>query len=423
MKIGFLGLGKLGLPCALAMEEKGHEIAGYDPLPQVQAIVKARKIPYLEEGAQAALEKSNIRVVSPAELVASSELIFVAVQTPHAPEFEGATPMPAVERRDFDYSYLESAIETLCQEIAKRKKPSVVVVISTVLPGTMRTRVYPIIRRHRVESHLLLCYNPFFIAMGTAMRDFLNPEFVLFGVDSKAAAERAKKFYSSIHNKPVYETTIENAELIKVAYNTFIGMKIVFANTVMEICHKTPGTSIDAVMSAINLGTERLISPKYLNGGMGDGGGCHPRDNIALSWLARELHLSHNFFDDIMMAREDQTRWLSDLIVEAHRESGLPIVLLGLSFKENTNLTVGSPARLLSHYLSQRGYKHVIHDPYATPDTPAPTTPSVFFVSTKHEDWKKFDFPKGSMVIDPWRYLSKNNSISHSKYIPIGSVQ
>ena len=411
------------MPCALAIEEKNHQIVGYDPLPQVQAIIEARKIPYLEEGAQAALEKSNIRLVSPAELVATSELIFVAVQTPHALEFEGATPMPVMERRDFDYSYLESAIETLCQEITRRKKPSVVVVVSTVLPGTMRTRIYPIIRRHGVQSYLLLCYNPFFIAMGTAMRDFLNPEFVLFGVDSKLAAERAKKFYSSIHNKPVYETTIENAELIKVTYNTFIGMKIVFANTVMEICHKTPRTNVDAVMGAINLGTDRLISPKYLGGGMGDGGGCHPRDNIALSWLARELHLSHNFFDDIMTAREDQTRWLSELIVEAHRESGLPIVLLGLAFKENTNLTVGSPARLLSYYLTQRGYKHIVHDPYATPDVPPPKVASVFFVSTKHKNWEKFDFPKGSIVIDPWRYLSENDSISRSKYVPIGGMQ
>ena len=103
----------------------------------------------------------------------------------------------------------------------------VVVIISTVLPGTIRREIIPIIEDN---PYFKLCYNPFFIAMGTTINDFINPEFVLFGVDDKGAYEAAKEFYATIHDKPVYECTIEEAEMIKVSYNTYITMKINLAN-------------------------------------------------------------------------------------------------------------------------------------------------------------------------------------------------
>jgi len=186
-----------------------------------------------------------------------------------------------------------------------------------------------------------LCYNPFFIAMGTTMRDFLDPEMVLFGVDDSWAAKKAKKFYRTLHHSPFYETTIETAELTKVTYNTFISTKISFVNTVMEMCDKLPNTNVDDVMNALKMCDDRIISDKYLSGGMGDGGGCHPRDNIALSWLSKKLDLSHDWFDNIMMQRENQTDWLADLIEE--HSNGLPINILGKSFKPETNITTGSP--------------------------------------------------------------------------------
>ena len=94
-------------------------------------------------------------------------------------------------------------------------------------------------------------------------------------------------------------------------------MKIVYANVMMEICHKLAGTmNVDAVTDAMKLATNRLVSPKYLSAGMGDGGGCHPRDNIAMSWLARKLDLSYDFFDSLMSAREKQTEWLGELMLK-----------------------------------------------------------------------------------------------------------
>jgi len=104
---------------------------------------------------------------------------------------------------------------------------------------------------------------------------------------------------------------LNNAELIKVAYNTYIGMKIAFANTLMEICHKMGNIDVDQVTGALTFASRRLMSGAYLTGGMGDGGGCHPRDNIALSWLAQRLDLSFDWFASVMGAREKQTVWSS----------------------------------------------------------------------------------------------------------------
>ena len=92
-------------------------------------------------------------------------------------------------------------------------------------------------------------------------------------------------------------------------------MKIVFANVLMEICHKT-GANVDEVTDALKLANDRLISGKYFTGGMGDGGACHPRDNIALSWLSRKLNLSFDWFENIMLARQKQTEWLANLMEE-----------------------------------------------------------------------------------------------------------
>jgi UDPglucose 6-dehydrogenase len=257
-----------------------------------------------------------------------------------------------------------------------------------------------------------LCYNPFFIAMGTTMIDFLNPEFVLFGVWESEAAEKAEKLYKTIHNKPFYKTAVENSELIKVAYNTFIGMKIGFVNTLMEICHKTPGANVDEVTTALKLGTDRLISRRYMDAGMGDGGGCHPRDNIALSWLAKRKNLSYDIFESIMMAREEQSGWLVDLMCE-HK---LPKVILGRSFKPETAIILGSPSILCKNLLEARGHSVSMYDPYIDIKLPS-FKPSVFLIGTKHKQFVNFIFPAGSVVIDPWRYIEPTSGV---KLIRVG---
>ena len=404
MNVGFMGLGKLGLPCALAVEMRGHKVIGYDPSPSVKEILDTKKLPYKEIWAQDYLDKSNIKIKSVKELVEHSDIVFVPIQTPHGEKFEGTTRIPD-DREDFDYSYLIDGLTELDYELFQQKKEMTVIVISTVLPGTIRRDIKPLL-----SEYTKLCYNPFFIAMGTTMEDFLRPEIILFGVDDEKAAKKAKKFYRTINHAPFYETTIENAELIKVAYNTFIGTKIAYVNTLMEMCHHLPNTNVDEVMNALKMCNKRIISDKYLSGGMGDGGGCHPRDNIALSWLSDELGLRFNWFDNIMKQREVQTEWLVDMIEK--ESNGLPITILGKSFKPQTNITTGSPSILLFNILRERGLSATMYDPYI--DEPFGDwqdmseydgLPQCYFIGTKHEDFVNFPFDDESIIIDPWRYI------------------
>jgi len=409
MRIGFIGLGKLGLPCALAMNQKGHQVWGYDINPNVNDILKTKKIPYKEKGAKELLENHSINFGSVKDVVENSDIIFVPIQTPHEYIYEGCTRIPN-ERDDFNYNILKEGIKTLSNEIENQSNSKIVIIISTVLPGTIEREILPLIENN---DKFLLGYNPYFIAMGTTIDDFLNPEFVLFGTNNENIVDTVKEFYSTIHNKPLYVTKIKNAELIKVSYNTFIGMKIVFSNTIMEMCHKI-GANVDEVLGGIKLANDRIISTKYLNGGMGDGGGCHPRDNIAMSWLANKINLSHNFFEDIMEARENQTEFLADIILEHNG----PYYILGKTFKEETNLILGSPAILLGNILKERNVEFTHYDPFVDEVIPE-FKRGVYFIATKHLEFKNINFPKGSTVIDVWRYLNINDE--NIKYIPVGN--
>lgn len=411
MNVGFLGLGKLGLPVALAVESKGHKVFGTDTSEAVKESIKNKKIIYKENFVEKYLPNTKLELTDIHGLVKNCDIIFVPIQTPHNEKYEGITRIPT-ERADFDYSFLKEGLKKLSNAVEQNKRDIVVIIISTVLPGTIRKEIKPLLC-----SYIKLCYNPFFIAMGSTIRDFLEPEFVLFGVDDIYALEKGKIFYKTITNAPLYDTTIENAELIKVSYNTLISTKIAFVNTLMELCHKLENTNIDDITRALKLANRRLISAAYMDGGMGDGGGCHPRDNIAMSYLSKKYNLSHNWFEHIMSQREKQTEWLADIIIK--NSNGKKVNILGKTFKAETNLILGSPSILLYNILIEKGVKAVIWDPYVDGNVQEYTKlykwdkeSQLFFIATKHEEFNNFFFIKGSVVIDPWRFIIKKNDIN-----------
>ncbi len=401
--VGFIGLGKLGLPCALAMESRGLQIVGYDVDPAVAGYVRDKRIPYLERHVDALLAHTQLRVVPDvATVVAQADVVFVTVQTPHRPEFEGRTPIPD-DREDFEYGYLVSACRAVAAAAAQQQRHITLVVVSTVLPGTVGRHIRPLL-----GTYVRLIYNPFFIAMGTTVDDFLNPEFVLLGADRHEEDDAVGRLYRQIHDKPLVRTSIESAELIKVSYNTYISLKIVWANTMMEICEKT-GADVDVVTDTLAQATDRIISARYMRGGMGDSGGCHPRDNIAMSWLGRRLDLSFDLFETVMTAREQQTHFLARIVQKWQRLSGLDVCLMGTTYKPETNLELGSAALLLAHILdADYGVRVQTCDPFARTDlaiAAALSQPRVFFIGTRHEVWQRTVWPTGAVVIDPWGYI------------------
>lgn len=410
MRIGFVGCGRLGLPVMLSLEAYGgHEIKGYDISPQIVKAINEREWPFKENDVPELLSKSKIDMCSLDEVVDHAEIIYACIQTPHGPEHEGITRLTG-EKKDFNYDYLKSACSDIAKAAKKIHKRIPLVVISTVLPGTMHKEIIPLLKHF--GSHLTLVYNPFFPAMGTAVKDFLDSEFVLVGSEDDDALEQVADLYNKLYNNkvPVVEMSIKEAELTKVSYNLFITTKINIANTIQEICHRMD-MNCDNVMNALKTCTRRIISDMYLTPGGEDGGGCHPRDAIAMSWLANEIQLTSDPYHFLMKAREDRVRWLVNIVQHQAKLKDIPIYIMGKTFKPESNLCTGSWAILASNLLranSENG--HTIWDPHVDDKEPV-WEKGVYFIATKHECFKGFEFPEGSVVIDCFRFIPEREGV------------
>lgn len=399
--VGWIGLGKLGLPCALTMADGGHDVFGTDVSSEVKHHVLGHSIPYEEAGVNTMFERgAKIHWCdSIADVLKEVSIVFVAVQTPHAPLYEGVDRTPTVFK-DFDYTTLEGVAKAIT---ASATKPVTVVIVSTVLPGTMRRVVLPYEKKN---PHVQFVYSPAFIAMGTAAKDWKEPTICIAGSDHPSALAELESCFWFVHKTPLTRMSIESAEALKVLYNTFIGFKIIYANTIMEIAHKT-GADCDEITDALAKATDRIISARYLRGGMGDGGGCHPRDNLALAWLAERLELSVNPFKWLMEARDAQAMWIGQLAEQLSEINNLPIKVLGKSFKKDSTITTGSASRLMVNLMNWR-------EAFVT----APDYPAVYIIGVNHSRYPDLKFPRGSIVIDPWRVIPDQDGVN---VIRIGS--
>jgi len=371
MRIGFVGLGKLGMPCAEAMAERGATVSGYDIVPKVSEYIDI---------------KSNIR-----EAVEGQDIVFVATPTPHTEGYDGRNPTSHLEPRDFNY---DAVIEVLKQCDQHMNKDQILVLISTVLPGTTRREFDPLIKNTR------FVYNPYLIAMGTVKADFLSPEMLIVGTKNGSMTEEANtliNFYQKVLGYfPRIETgTWEEAEAIKIFYNTFISTKIALVNMIQDVAQKLGNTNVDRVTTALANSTKRIISSKYMKAGMGDGGACHPRDNIALRWLSKELKLGYDLFDAVMTARERQAENMALEILKY----GNNIHFTSDSYKPGTNLTDGSYSILVQHYVNKHGGQLV--NGFDNP---------VEVIVRVHES-DQFTTDDKVIIFDPWRTYPKADNV------------
>lgn len=387
--VGWVGLGRLGAPCAAALQRSGgHSVIGYD----VRGVDPDEYDWAGEQPVQLVKEVDDV-------VQLTDGVVFVAVQTPHSPSYGGDTLTPD-EPRDFEYAYLVEAVAAVCRAALDNEVYVTLVVVSTVLPGTFNRLLRPLL-----NDYVTPVYHPFFIAMGTVVDDFIAPEMTLFGVDHPDDAKDVLEVYRPIHHAPAPVISITSAELAKVAYNTFISMKIVFANALMELSEGT-GADVDEVTGALAHATQRVISTRYLRAGMGDGGACHPRDNIALSALAQRVGASADVMGYLMSARALQTGWLADVVERWRDQARLPVLLLGVAYKPNVPLTDGSPALLLSELLTNAGVAHEAVDPVVEPAHGELLTrrlryPHIYVLTTDHDRFLDLVYPPGSVVIDP----------------------
>ena len=380
MKIGFIGVGKLGKDAAEVMAEK-HEVIGYD-ITDVSP-KNFKMVPTIKDACQ------------------DRELIFIAVPTPHDPAYDGRYPTAHLPNKDFNYQIVKDVLTEVNKHV---NRDQLVVLISTVLPGTIRREFIELIPNGR------FIYNPYLIAMGTVKWDMVNPEMVIIGTEDGSMTGDAKIlldfYYTFITEGIRYEVgTWDEAEAIKIFYNTFISTKVALVNMIQDVAEKGGNMNVDVVTGALERSTYRILGKAYMTAGMGDGGGCHPRDNIALRYMAEELGLGYDLFDAIMNAREKQAKNLAQrLVIEANKVN-LPIIILGKSYKPDVPYEDGSTTILTGHYCKEMGIK---------PEFDIETDkPAVFLLGHmgKHHDYK---FPKGSIVVDPWRaYKSNINKVIH----------
>jgi UDPglucose 6-dehydrogenase len=380
-KVAFIGLGKLGLPCAEAIVKKGFDVTGYDTQKKRSDLVQI---------------KNNLK-----ETVEGRDIIFIAVPTPHEPGYDGREPTSNKEVKDFDYTAVKDTLLRL-NGICDRKQ--IIVLISTVLPGTIRREFQPLL------TNTGLVYNPYLIAMGTVADDMVNPEMIMIGTekgwDGPVCAYKMEvltNFYNTVcDNYPRIETgTWEEVESMKIFYNTFISNKIALVNMIQDVANKIGYMDVDKVTTALGMSTKRIVSAAYMKAGMGDGGACHPRDNIALRWLAKDLGLGYDLFESIMTARERQ----AELMAIAILEHGENVHFTSDSYKPGTALVDGSYSLLVQHYVIKHGGT-IVHGF----DTP------VQVIVRVHETDKVTACEK-TVIFDPWRsYPKAKNVVYYGKY-------
>ena len=378
MKIGFIGVGKLGKDAAEVMANH-HEVIGYD-------IVEVKP--------------SNFMMVDSVEKVCKDrEIIFIAVPTPHDPLYDGRYPTSHLPNKDFDYSIVKQVISEVNKYTTKNQ---LVVLISTVLPGTIRREFIPLCENFR------FIYNPYLIAMGTVKFDMVNPEMIIIGTEDGSLTGDGNlliNFYDTLVTKTTRceVGTWDEAEAIKIFYNTFISTKVALVNMIQDVAEKNGNMNVDIVTGALERSTQRILGPAYMKAGMGDGGGCHPRDNIALRYMSEKLGLGYDLFESIMEAREVQAKNMATRLVELSKEYDLPIIILGKSYKPDVDYLDGSSSILVSHYVNELGVQV---------DFDVETPKIAIYLLAHFNKFHEYPFPKESIIVDPWRsYKSEINSV------------
>jgi UDPglucose 6-dehydrogenase len=401
MKVSMIGCGKLGLLCAEELAKKGHSVDGYDIVKKESTLI--RIVPTIEE------------------CVKDKDIVFIAVPTPHDSRYDGSVPSVHLDPKDFNYDIVKHCLHEANRYMNKNQ---LLVLISTVLPGTTRREFIPLI------SNTRFVYNPYLIAMGSIAWDMVNPEMVMIGTEDGSETGDAKQlidFYKTImENNPRYVIgTWDECECIKVFYNTFISVKIGLVNMIQDVAQLQGNINVDIVTEALANSTLRIMSPQYMTAGMGDGGACHPRDNIALRYLTKRLGLEYDLFNSVMSAREIQAKNLAKELVNLAEKSKLKIFIHGKSYKPDVEYCDGSYSLLVGHFCKEMGHNPIYIDPM-TGDFHQSVLGVILLAHNKSATYKYRGLNQsqnlyckileGSIVLDPWRTFNTPDNIQVIHY-------
>lgn len=433
--VSIIGLGKLGASMAACLASRGFNVIGVDVSQKAVDALNAGRAPAQETGLAELIGKNQERIratLSHEDAILNSELSFVIV------------PTPSDDRGAFSIQYAAYAFEAIGKALAKRDSYHTVVLTSTVLPGSTRYGLLPILEQFsgkKCGKDFGLCYSPEFIALGTVIRDYMNPDFYLVGEfdERSGAALESVNSRVALNNAPTKRMRIENAELAKISLNSYVTLKISYANMLADLCERIPGGDVDVVSDAI--GMDKRIGRRYLTGGFGYGGPCFPRDNVALNFVGKYLGAS----TQLLEVNDNYNRTISPRFVDKlkpYLHQGSTVAVLGLAYKPLSHVIEESSGIYLCLALADSGLRVVGYDPLASQEAQMAlrmhalvadslgsclqdaecvlvTTPDDIYKALKPEDF--IGTKESVTVVDFWRCLPE--SIGHHpkiRYVPMG---
>jgi UDPglucose 6-dehydrogenase len=434
MRISVIGLGKLGSPLAAVLASKGHHVIGVDVNPAFVRLLAGGKAPVQEPRLQELIDVSRERLTATTDLEAAtlgSDISFVIVPTPS--DSKGA----------FTNKHVVAVVKEIGKALRNKDSYHVINITSTVMPGSTGGEICAALETssgRTVGQDVGLCYSPEFVALGSVVRDMLLPDVILIGESDSRAGDILEGLYkTSCDNTPaVQRMNLMNAELTKIAINTFVTTKISYANMLADICDRLPGADVNVVTNAVGL--DSRIGRKYLKGALGYGGPCFPRDNVAFGHLARTLGAKA----DLAEATDRINRYQVDRLVGTVTRClspGRKVSVLGLSYKPDTNVIEESQGIALAARLADHGYEVTIYDPMALAAATAVLgakaiaadsaeacvrAADLLLVTTA---WPEFrDIPVSAfvrenermVVIDCWRMLSQSEFAKVADIVYIG---
>jgi UDPglucose 6-dehydrogenase len=399
--LSFIGLGPVGLCTAVCFATKGYKVIASEIDEEKAIQIKKGKPPFYEQNLKEMLQKSlksgNLKIVTNnEEAILESDITFITVGTPS--KADGSVNL----------DYVISASEDIGKALRK-KETHLVVVRSTVTPGTTLNVIRPILEKNsgkKCGKDFLLCFNPEFLSEGNAIRGTLNPDYIAIGGYSRKSTETLENLYREFHKEklpPIIKTNIPTAELIKYANNAFLATKISLINTIANICEKTPGTDVTKIAEAV--GKDRRINPYFLNAGLGWGGSCFPKDLRALIAYSKKLGYNPTLIQATHKANQDQVKFtLQKMKKEFKTLKGKRIAILGLAFKPNTDdMREARSIKIINQLLKQDAII-TAYDPMAVSNTKKILKGKIKYASSAIECLKDADC---AILVTEWEEFKK----------------
>ena len=426
-KIAVIGCGKLGAPLIACFAQAGHTVLGIDVSSKLIEKLKINQIDWSEPGLAEALGKYK-------DLISFDVMYdekFNEVSTSFV-----IVPTPSNEKGDYSLDFVLSAVESIGKKLSQISfKNHMIVIVSTVMPGDTEGRIFQKLKESAGANagKISICYSPEFIALGSVIKNLQNPDTILIGQPNEQIGNKLQTLLLSIVlNKPkVLRMKIVEAEIAKIAINSYVTTKISFSNQISEICEKLPGTSAVNVLDAV--GSDSRIGQSYLKQGTSYGGPCFPRDNKAFAKFASNIGV----FLDLAQATDNVNNRQNDRLNHVLKKiapNAYNILIVGVSYKKDTDVIEESPA--LKFITKNTDYNLFIYDDNVknspilknvsyieqaeVVDNSLDVDVAILFVpSSSYEDIPKY-LKNNTKLIDFWGNWEKYRNSKNYEYLKIG---